>query len=412
MKLFFFYFFIFVVEEFIFHQYCTTLFMSKQSKKIEWISFSFVYGCLLLFFYLKIPWTNILLFAVGNFLLILFLYQVSVLVALFHAAISTLFMGICELIIVSFMPYLMDSFASMEATFQITVIAGSLSKLLYLLLMYLLTHFFRNDKTDTKHFDKTFFFFIMVPVFSAYQLLALVALCQVQNAPTSFDWLISLSALSLQKEADTVAYYKMLIQQNENQHFLIHDIKKHLQSISLLNENGEQKKIEEYFQDLFASSSLRTSAHLCNNEFLNAILYRYISQCREKNITLHADIRNATVDFLKENALTSLFCNLLDNAMEAAAGIPDAYIEISAMPHKNADYILITMTNSCRKNPFVGHSRLLLSTKKDKQLHGFGTRIIQRIAKEYDGETEFYYKDEEQEFHSIILLKKKYLSPS
>lgn len=42
--------------------------------------------------------------------------------------------------------------------------------------------------------------------------------------------------LLLQKESDSAQYYEMMLSQNENQSILIHDIKKHLQSIKLLNE--------------------------------------------------------------------------------------------------------------------------------------------------------------------------------
>lgn len=48
--------------------------------------------------------------------------------------------------------------------------------------------------------------------------------------------------LMLQKEADTAEYYEMLLSQYENQNILIHDLKKHLQSIELLNEKGKNEK--------------------------------------------------------------------------------------------------------------------------------------------------------------------------
>ena len=57
--------------------------------------------------------------------------------------------------------------------------------------------------------------------------------------------------LLLQKESDSAEYYKMLLSQNENRSILIHDIKKHLQSIKLLNEKGESEKIDAYIPSLW-----------------------------------------------------------------------------------------------------------------------------------------------------------------
>lgn len=54
--------------------------------------------------------------------------------------------------------------------------------------------------------------------------------------------------LLLQKEADLAEYYQMLLSQNENQTILIHDIKKHLHSIAVLNENKEYDKTDAYYQ--------------------------------------------------------------------------------------------------------------------------------------------------------------------
>ncbi len=140
--------------------------------------------------------------------------------------------------------------------------------------------------------------------------------------------------LLLSRESDLADYYKMLLSQNENQSVLIHDIKKHLQSIELLNEKGESDKIHAYIKQLMLSSELKEVSRMCSHEMLNAILSRYSRRCCTENIAFHTDIRKGTTEFIADNDLTALFCNLLDNAAEAAAGIPDAFIEISSGKRK------------------------------------------------------------------------------
>ena len=81
--------------------------------------------------------------------------------------------------------------------------------------------------------------------------------------------------LLLQQESDSAQYYEMLRLQNENQRILIHDIKKHLQSIDMLNDQKERDKIGTYIRQLVLSSDLKECSRLCDHEMLNSILCRY-----------------------------------------------------------------------------------------------------------------------------------------
>lgn len=93
------------------------------------------------------------------------------------------------------------------------------------------------------------------------------------------------------------------------------------------------------------SSDLKETARLCDHEMLNVILCRYKRQYIDKHIAFHADIRCGTIDFLADTDLTSLFCNLLDNAFEAADGIPDSFIEITAYKREKKPFVVITVIN-------------------------------------------------------------------
>lgn len=82
------------------------------------------------------------------------------------------------------------------------------------------------------------------------------------------------------------------------------------------------------------SSDLKETSKVCDNEMLNAILCRYQRQCNEKHIVFHTDIRSDTVQNIYQHDLTSLFCNLLDNALESADNIPDSFIELTVEKRK------------------------------------------------------------------------------
>ena len=209
----------------------------------------------------------------------------------------------------------------------------------------------------------------------------------------------------LQKESDTARYYQLLIQQDESQKILIHDIKKHLQSISDLNEQGEQVKVSHYIDRIIHSSDLQGSVQVCDNVSLNALLCRYIQICKEQNIDFRVDVRRGLLSDMTYHDLTALFSNLLDNAVESASQVPDSYIDLSITWQEEASLTVLSLINSCLEDPFSGKTGRLISSKKDSLWHGYGIRSIERVVNDYHGDMQMYYNDERAEFHTIITLK-------
>lgn len=86
---------------------------------------------------------------------------------------------------------------------------------------------------------------------------------------------------------------------------------------------------------------------------------------------------------MPEKAMTTLFGNLLDNAIEANLRVDKnrRFIKFLIKPIKDNYYILV-------KNRFCGEIRFadgsLISTKKSKE-HGIGTRQIEKVVDEAGG---------------------------
>ena len=162
--------------------------------------------------------------------------------------------------------------------------------------------------------------------------------------------------LMLQKEQNQTEYYEMLRIQNENQRILIHDIKKHLQSIKMLNEKREHEKIHSYIEQLYISSDLQEVSAVCDNKLLNSILCRYKQECRK----LHIAFNTGKGDPFQANDNTRL--------------------------------------------PFTESS--LHTKKNNKSSHGFGLKSIRKIVNRYNGDMQMYYNESTNTFHSTITLKK------
>lgn len=420
------YFFIYLFEALILWQYTSNLFFSRYTKRKEGIVLLCLYAGLFFVSFMQHIWLNVVTFCLFNFIFIFCMYQSKWYSALFHSLISTAIMTLSELITSNIL-------FSARTDFSFLLMLSIFSKLIYFLSLYSLSHIFRIKNRSYRPSTKASIFLAIVPLTSVFVVLILFYICENTQRSARFDFLVSFTSILmlainilvfsinnynekknaeflemqqlLQKEYDSAEYYKMLLQQSENQSILIHDIKKHLQSIALLNEQHNSEKISAYIDRLIHSSDLQEAKRMCDHDMLNAILCRYQRQCREKHIQFRPDIRSGTVHFLKDNDLTSLFCNLLDNAIEAACKMPDSFIELSVSKEENTPLTVLTLKNSCRINPFAENGKDLPTTKPDKQRHGYGIKSIGRIVKKYCGHMQMYYDSETTTFHTIIVLK-------
>lgn len=296
--------------------------------------------------------------------------------------------------------------------------------------MYLI----KRKNVPQNHFDRSVYLLIFIPMSSIFIILTFLMSGEAFTFTPELNWMVTTSAvfllitnllvlginqysqkknaefmdmqLLLQKESDAAEYYEMLLAQNENQSILIHDIKKHLQSIELLNTKQDHDKINAYIRQLMSSSDLKETVKICDNEMLNAILSRYQRKCMEQHISFNADIRSGTTNFIAHHNLTSLFCNLLDNAVEAAAAIPDSFVEITVHKKEHTPFIIIIVVNSCQSNPISGHDGVIHSKKSDNGRHGFGLKSIRKVVNQYQGNIQLYYNNETCTFHTIITLKR------
>ena len=428
------YFFSFLIEGIVFWNYVSILFVPKYSVKIRLICLSLGFFILFLFSLCNLFWLNCILYITVCFLYLIFLYKTNWYYALFHSLLFEIITGACELPVYSFLSTFLSATNDPISNFHLKLLFAVISKTLFFAVMSLLLFWLKKRQKPFLQYDKSVFFTIFIPFIAQLIVLILLAVCDSTAMTATQNHLINTCAffllivnllifglnqynqkkhleftemqLQLQKEHDSAEYYKMLIAQNENQRILIHDMKKHLQSIALLNEDNQNEKIRAYINQLMQSSDLLEFSKICDHKILNNILCRYKKVCNDLHIAFHADIRSNTTTFLSDSDVTSLFCNMLDNAVEASNHIKDSYIEITAAQRKHTPFVIITIINSCAGNPFSPNGELV-SSKQNPQAHGFGIKSMEKIIHNYNGNIQMYYDEETSTFHTIIMLKKK-----
>lgn len=428
------YFFSFLIEEIVFWNYVSILFVPKYSTKIRFVYLSLGFFILFLFSLHNIFLLNCILYITVCFLYLTLFYQTKWYYALFHSTLFEVLTAVCELPAYSILSTFLTSANLRAADFHLKLLFAVISKTLFFAVMSALLLWLKKRQKPFLQYDKSVFFTILIPFIAQIIVLILFAVCDSPSMTATQNRLITINAffllivnllifglnqynqkkhleftemqIQLQKEHDSAEYYKMLIAQNENQRILIHDMKKHLQSIALLNEDNQNEKIRAYINQLMQSSDLLEFSKICDHKILNNILCRYKKVCNDLHIAFHADIRSNTTTFLSDSDVTSLFCNMLDNAVEASNHIKDSYIEITAAQRKHTPFVIITIINSCAGNPFSPNGELV-SSKQNPQAHGFGIKSIEKIIHNYNGNIQMYYDEETSTFHTIIMLKKK-----
>lgn len=422
--------FSFLIEAIILWQYADSLFTPVHSFTIRLFALSISYLILFFISIFNVISLNILFYFLLNALFLSLHFQLRYQTAFFHSVILTVIMGTSEFIAFSVVSRFAPHFITEQGTGL--VLFAIFSKLSFFIVVYLLLHIFKMHKraelldhinillilfpfsslfviaTFSYIGEMTSFIFpinIMVEISSLLLLFCNLLILGIHQYNQKKQTEFTEMQLLLQKEEDSVSYYKMLFSQTENQNILIHDIKKHLQTIALLNEKNEPEKIHAYIHQLMDSSDLQESAQLCDNEMLNTILSRYQKQCTQKQITFVTDIRSGVLQDIFPHELTSLFCNLLDNAMEATENIPDSFIELTIQKKEKSPFILIILINSCRSAPVYAPDGLPVSQKTNKKRHGFGIKSIKKVVKHYNGNLQMYYDKNTGTFHTIITLK-------
>lgn len=144
----------------------------------------------------------------------------------------------------------------------------------------------------------------------------------------------------------------------------------------------------------------------CKNALLNTLLQEKKAVADQMHVICNFRILlpdNFDQTF-SDFTITSIFSNLLDNALESCRQYREVYpqddslfIELST--DFKANMFIIRMKNS--KDPKINFSHQ--TSKKHSSLHGHGLSIIESIAREHEGTCQWISED--NCFMSLIMLK-------
>ena len=193
-----------------------------------------------------------------------------------------------------------------------------------------------------------------------------------------------------------LAHYRDLTAQYEQIRAMRHDIAHHLNTIHALLQAGNLKEASEYSEQLLPAQTYSSRLGSCRNPVVDAFLYTRAQEAGLRGVPVRADVSLPVELPVSNTDLIVAFGNLLDNALEACTGIPDAQITLRA--HMDKGYLVIQESNPVRPRQPQG--------KKPRRIpeleRGVGFRVLSGLAGKYDGS--FQHACENDTYTVTLLL--------
>lgn len=182
-----------------------------------------------------------------------------------------------------------------------------------------------------------------------------------------------------------------------------HDMRHHLSLIGGFLDDGDTQKALDYIGRVQSSIVKITPNHYCQNNAANYVLAAFAAKAKGAGVTFSVQAELPAELNFPDTELCTLLSNGLENAVNAAAMVPDEAfrtVRVSLSIHKENLLILI-------ENSFSGsvtmENGLPQSTRSG---HGFGVKSISLIARSHHGYCSFIPQGEVFTLKLVLPLEK------
>jgi anti-sigma regulatory factor (Ser/Thr protein kinase) len=175
-----------------------------------------------------------------------------------------------------------------------------------------------------------------------------------------------------------------------------HNYRKHLQTILDLTNNGLHADAERYYGELVNEFERAHMTVIANMPALSAVIQRIRRIAEKERIEFETELPSSVKTKTSELHLCVILSNLLDNAVEACEKVSGKRrISLHITNCARDDELCILVENTFDISSGRPHFRrnLPVTTKGDRELHGYGLRSVRRVVDMYGGVLDISYTE-------------------
>lgn len=195
--------------------------------------------------------------------------------------------------------------------------------------------------------------------------------------------------LSQQYEVER-RHYDDIEQMQKSVRGIRHDLGNMLQTAQSLIESGDYDGVSKLMNGIGERLDQSSKVVITGNPAMDSIIGLKLSRAAECGITLEKSIDIPPGLDLNYESMATIFGNLLDNAIEAQADIPEKERIIKIFIKYMNDMLVISIANRCMSDVYMTDD--FETEKEDRENHGFGIQNV-RNSVEYLGGTIQFERD-------------------
>lgn len=224
--------------------------------------------------------------------------------------------------------------------------------------------------------------------------------------------LIQCCELRVRKELEAVqnvlqnqyVQYKQSRESIELINYKYHDLK---HQIAVLRSEEDPKKREEFLNRMEEEIRQYEAQNKTGNKVLDTVLTTKSLYCAKHGITFTCVADGTLLDFMDVMDICSIFGNALDNAIECELKIPEKEKRlIHVTVSKQKQFLILRFENYCEEM-LQYQEGTPVTTKKEKEFHGYGLKSIQYTVNKYDGAVSVNLEDNWFELKVLIPMVQK-----
>ena len=183
---------------------------------------------------------------------------------------------------------------------------------------------------------------------------------------------------------------------------IFHDMKGHLNTIYQLIIHEQYQRVVDYLNTIQEPINQLEISTYSGNYIIDLVLNYKFFQMNNNKIKVETSISPIDNNIgILDGDLCAVLNNLLNNAIEANQDVLEAKRWIKVSISQVNKMLIIKVSNSIFQQPAIVNGKYI-TTKKNKNLHGYGIESIENIADKYEGF--FSCQSDQQTFTATLTL--------